>query len=301
MKLSRLCLGTAQLGMIYGINNEVGKPSFEKSSEIIRIAIDNGINAFDTAPEYGDSELILGKSLESESDDKKKIFFISKYPPTDWSKGLDEIIKGIEPRLRQSLNNLGITQMPIYLFHRFIDLEKEDKAILKELLRLKKHGLIKKIGVSVYTVEEAEKALEIKGIEAIQLPFNLVDKRALETGFLKKAKQKKTLLLARSVFLQGLFFKQTIPQQLSDFEPYQKKILQICREENISVGELALRYALSIDEIDSVLVGVEKKEQLLENIMMMKNGKLKASTISRINSLGSAPEHIINPSLWGKK
>ena len=56
MKLSKLCLGTAQLGMNYGINNETGKPDFSESEKIINTALKGEINLFDTAPEYGNSE-----------------------------------------------------------------------------------------------------------------------------------------------------------------------------------------------------------------------------------------------------
>jgi aryl-alcohol dehydrogenase-like predicted oxidoreductase len=60
MKLSKLCLGTAQLGLDYGVNNLTGKPRFEESRAIIQTALESGITAFDTAPAYGDSEEILG-------------------------------------------------------------------------------------------------------------------------------------------------------------------------------------------------------------------------------------------------
>jgi aryl-alcohol dehydrogenase-like predicted oxidoreductase len=297
MRLSKLCLGTAQLGMDYGINNPEGKPSFEQARDIVRAALESGVNAFDTAPEYGDSEIILGKCLSGS--EKKKIVFISKFPPADWSKSVAEIKAGVEKEVKKSLNNLGVKQIPIYLFHRFEDIEKEDKLTLKELLRMKKQGLIGKLGVSIYTPEEAERALSIEGIEVIQAPFNLIDKRLLENGLLKRAKQKGILFLARSVFLQGLFFRKEIPEQISGFKPYQGKIMRLCKEKGMSAEELALRYSLSIKEIDSVLVGVEKTEQLVRNIEIWKKGKLSDALIKKVNSWGSAPEKAINPRLWG--
>ena len=60
----QLVLGTAQLGLNYGITNSDGKPKLEQSLEIITYALDNGINVFDTARAYGDSEHIIGLAKE---------------------------------------------------------------------------------------------------------------------------------------------------------------------------------------------------------------------------------------------
>ena len=53
-------LGTSQLGLDYGITNTNGKPKLAESLEIIKYALDNNINTFDTARCYGNSEYILG-------------------------------------------------------------------------------------------------------------------------------------------------------------------------------------------------------------------------------------------------
>ena len=55
----KIILGTAQLGLDYGFTNNSGKPKLNKSLEIIKYALDNNINTFDTARAYGDSENIL--------------------------------------------------------------------------------------------------------------------------------------------------------------------------------------------------------------------------------------------------
>ena len=64
MKYSLLMLGTVQFGMDYGVANTHGKPSFETVKNILREAFDGGVNALDTAPEYGDSEEVIGNALK---------------------------------------------------------------------------------------------------------------------------------------------------------------------------------------------------------------------------------------------
>ena len=59
--MDRLVLGTAQLGMDYGIANTQGRPAFEEAVELVRCYWERGVREFDTAQDYGDSEKILGR------------------------------------------------------------------------------------------------------------------------------------------------------------------------------------------------------------------------------------------------
>ena len=297
MELSKLCLGTAQLGMNYGIKNATGKPSFEESQKIVDTAIKGGINAFDTAPAYGNSEEVLGKCLVGH--DRSKLTIISKVHPVDWSKSKDEILNNLDMSIKKTLSDLGLKRIPVYLFHRFADIEKSGGLVLNELRKYQAKGVIGKLGISIYDPAEAEAALNIEGMEVMQVPFNLIDKRLLANGFLKKAKQKGITILARSVFLQGLFFKKDIPAGLKEFIPYQKEIIRISGDNDLSEEELALRYVLGIDDIDCAIIGAEITEQLAENIRHSKLPKLPANILKDIEKLGTAPEKVINPSLWG--
>lgn len=61
LDLSRFMLGTVQLGMEYGLGSDRAKPSSEKAFAMLDQAAALGINAFDTANNYGDAECILGQ------------------------------------------------------------------------------------------------------------------------------------------------------------------------------------------------------------------------------------------------
>jgi aryl-alcohol dehydrogenase-like predicted oxidoreductase len=61
--ISRIILGTAQLGMDYGIANRVGQPDQRTATAIIESAWRHGIRHFDTAQAYGASERVLGQAL----------------------------------------------------------------------------------------------------------------------------------------------------------------------------------------------------------------------------------------------
>jgi len=60
---NRLCLRTAQFGLNYGISNKNGKPLKEDVFKMMDVAIDRGINIFDTASAYGNAEEFLGEYI----------------------------------------------------------------------------------------------------------------------------------------------------------------------------------------------------------------------------------------------
>lgn len=88
----RLCIGTVQFGMKYGINNQLGRqPTLNESMEMIGIAIEKGIEYIDTAAAYGDAELILGKYFK-DNGISKNIKIISKLKPNSIEKTNKKIV-----------------------------------------------------------------------------------------------------------------------------------------------------------------------------------------------------------------
>ena len=65
MKISKITLGTVNFGQNYGLRKKHrNKVPEKKAIDIIRKAYKAGINSFDTSPNYGDAEKILGKALQ---------------------------------------------------------------------------------------------------------------------------------------------------------------------------------------------------------------------------------------------
>ena len=74
----KLCLGTAQFGMHYGVTNQMGRLKDNQIDLIIESALNNNIFYFDTANAYGNSEIILGNTLKN----NQNIKFITKFNST---------------------------------------------------------------------------------------------------------------------------------------------------------------------------------------------------------------------------
>ena len=92
-KVEKIILGTAQIGMSYGIANTKGKPSKVDSFKILDFAYENNIRYLDTAKIYGNSEEIIG--LYIQENQKKNWKIITKINNVDFS---------ITDQIKDSLN-----------------------------------------------------------------------------------------------------------------------------------------------------------------------------------------------------
>ena len=116
MKTNKLVLGTAQLGLNYGIANKSGKPAENKVFEIMKYAVENGMSYFDTAYSYGDSEITIGKFLNSYKAYKNKLNIITKMPSL---KKTENNEKNMNYYFFQSLHRLGQESIFCYMVHDF--------------------------------------------------------------------------------------------------------------------------------------------------------------------------------------
>ena len=309
--VSKYTLGTVQLGMEYGIANKAGKPDLTRSFDILKTAVNEGVNTFDTSLHYGESEKILGKFFF----DKKNIAS-TVYKPVICTKFkvdvkeryfLDaELEAGIEKIMREcveaSMQNLKIDKIPIYMLHDPKAIYKYGRIIASVMKKLKNENIIGTAGVSVYNCEEACEMLKYDVFEAIQLPMNIFDSRFIKSGLLKQLHQKEIAVFVRSIFLQGLFFlnPNELKGNLKDAKKYLLMLNDLAEREGISVPALALSYIRDMDEVASIVIGAETPEQVKQNAALFNNTpKIKESIVNDISHMfDDIPEHILIPSMW---
>lgn len=292
-----LALGTAQLGLDYGIANKSGKPPKEEALAILRYAHSMGVDYLDTAPEYGDSERIIGIFLKQHRHLKDKLpNIITKLPKLSPLTTVESIIR---KKVETSLNNLEIDKLHVYLLHHPGDIESYHSSVLTTLLQLKKEGLIQKIGVSVYTPDDVKKVLEIDYFEAIQVPLNVLDHRLLSSGLLDKLANSNITVFARSVYLQGLILQKPENVPISAAVEPLKLLNQLCSSINISPEELSMRFVKGLPDVHRVIVGCETMEQLEKNIQLCQLPSLDTQIIEKIRSyFDTVPEEVIDPRKW---
>ncbi len=269
MKENKLVLGTAQLGLDYGIANTVGKLTEKQALEIMKYAVENGVNYFDTARSYGNSEIIIGKFLKFHKNYNNKVNTITKMAPLK-EKKLDE--KEINNRFFDSLHRLEQESIYCYMIHDFKDIENNCDKIGKVFLKLKENGYIKKIGVSIYDEIQIKFLFKNFDFDLIQMPINIFDQRLLiNDDILLDLKKRCIEIHARSVFLQGVVFlnESALPKKLSKFKDYIERLNIISLKFKLSKEEIALLFVNAINEIDKIVIGVEKIGQLQRNIKIL--------------------------------
>ena len=280
MKTNKLVLGTAQLGLNYGIANKKGKPLESEAFEIMKFAVENGISYLDTAYSYGDSEITIGKFLNSYKAYKNKLNIITKMASLKEEK-LDE--KNINNRFFESLHRLGQESIYCYMIHDFSDIENNCDEIGKVFLKLKEEGYIKKLGVSVYDEFQIRFLLKNFKFDLIQLPISIFDQRLIESDSLIEIKRKNIEIHARSVFLQGLIFldENTVPIGLKKVKDYIERLNVISLRFKFLKEEIALLFVNAISEIDKIVIGVEKIEQLKKDVEILN----KSESFDKIKKL----------------
>ena len=171
----------------------------------------------------------------------------------------------------------------------------------KDIIKLKESGIVKNIGVSAYSNSEIDNIINDDRIDLIQIPFNILDNSIEKIDLIKKAKSKGKIVQARSVFLQGLFFKDPnenniIVEKLRD---ELKEIKRISSENNIPIINLALSYVLNQEYIDNVLIGVDSLSQLKQNLTSI-DKEINENIVKSIEKIKTKNIDFLNPITWLK-
>jgi len=291
----RLVLGTAQLGMNYGIANQTGKPDMATARNIVRTAWESGIRYFDTAQGYGDSERILG-DIFSDLGIAKEVRVITKPAPHIDHTNRDEL----EKALKKSLTTLKLERLYGLMLHRESALDLFDEGLYDTLQSFVEQGLVEHIGISLYSPDKALPALDQGIISMLQVPANICDQRFYKTGLFELAETKRAKIYIRSVFLQGLLLmgKEAITENMKFAVNVIAKVEQLCQMFNLTKQELAMCYIMQKYPRAFIVVGAETQEQLKNNINIWKHSKPKSTTTEVDRVFADLDERIINPTLW---
>lgn len=288
--ISKLSLGTVQFGLDYGVANKSGQPEVEEVKKIVDFVLDSGVNCFDTASAYGNSEEVLGKVLNGNAQ-----YLVSKLKSENFT---DNLLANIN----ESLKKLKVKSLYGLLLHDSKLLYKWEDTYTKQVGNLIKTSKIKYFGVSIYSDEDFLRAIENDSISIIQIPFSIFDQRATAFDWLKKAKEKNKLIFIRSIYLQGLILmdKNTLPSNLTDASKYISIFERYCRKLNMTKNELALSYVNSVAKNSVILFGCDNVLQAKENISTFNNLPILSSEIiDKLNkSFVNVPEYIYNPTKW---
>ena len=302
-----LQLGTAQLGSHYGIANREGRPAECVAAAMLRTAMDSGIEVIDTARDYGDSESLIGRLVPH--GDASRLRVTTKLALHDLSEHAEfsEVRTAVDASVFRSCRELRLQQLPVLLLHRSAHLHAWSGAAWQRLLELKEEGVIGELGVSVYDPAEIITVMEAEHLKHIQLPFNLLDRRWLESEIQEALQQlivrNGVQVTARSVLLQGLLRLPAVEWpsfQGVDAPKIEDELQSLVDDfERLDAIDLCIAYVRSQSWIHSLVIGAETEAQLTKNVEYVNRKPLTDEQRELlVERLPGGPEHLVNPARW---
>ncbi len=283
LEVSEIGLGTWALG-----SNIYGQVEQDAPDRLIKGAIADGINFFDTAPLYGTSEedgrseTILGKGLGS---DRDKVLISTKFGRTS-SNAMPGRFYAKEARLscEASLRRLHRESIDLLFFHSPFSESEIHEDVWEELAKLRDEGKIRYIGhsVSMYqdTAEMSARWMRERRIDVIQVvlsPFNreanpliktavscdcgVVARECLANGFLSGA------ITPTTVFPEGSLNAKYSRDEICERISYADKLAEIIMGGTIStLPQAAYRWILDQPGVSLALSGAKNYQELQDPV-----------------------------------
>lgn len=271
----------------------------EQGKNVVRAALDNGVNLLDTAFIYGPgrSEELVGEVVKEYN--REDVVIATKgahYFDGDDTK-LSNDPEFLKEQVENSLERLQTDYIDLYYIHFPDDETPKDKAVAA-LQELKDAGKIKAIGVSNFTLEQLKEANKNGNVDVIQHEYNLLNREnehileytaehditfipyfPLAAGLLAGKYDENTTfddLRAEKPEFQGETFKENLKKV--------DKLREIAQEHGVDVAHIVLAYYLTKPSLDVIIPGAKRGEQVIDNLKTLEVN-LTEENIQLIESL----------------
>lgn len=297
--LGRTGLRVSRIGLGSGGPSRLGQTAGRSPAEmrsLVHLARDLGVNLFDTAPGYGESEKILGRALSGEPRDELVIATKAR-PKLHWGP-----LAGLRLRrsVERSLRRLGVESIDLLQFHSVAPHELD--GVLDRLLpvaeRLRERGWIRFIGLTEAYLGHAEhvtvrRALAADRFDAVMAGIHLLDQSAATPVFGECARRNVgglAMFAVRRILRDDASFRAAlerlaaageIPGSLAEKPAPLEEILG---RPVPSIPELAYRYVCSVPGVTAVLTGASRPEHLRANVRAVLEPPLPAGEMDALRA-----------------
>ena len=297
ISVSEIGFGTWGLG-----GDSYGPINDSVSQNALRLALDSGVTFYDTSDLYGNghSEEILGATFH---DLRQQIVIATKvgslphtgfYMPQDFSE------KYIREAVTLSLRRLKTEYIDLYQLHSPpLDLPNWEEIVFV-LQSLQREGQIRVFGISARSPADAKTAIERFGFDVVQVNFNLIDHRAIESGLFELCRRKNVGVIARTPLGFGyLTGRMTGDEELRERDHranWPKEQLRrwaktpglfapLKEGKSRTMVQLALQFCLSDDSVSTVIPGMMTCDEVRENVTVAKLPPLSQQELGEIRDI----------------
>lgn len=258
------------------LDEEVGK-------DLVRKAIENGMNFIDTAFSYGParSEELIAEVLK-ESGKRHDVIVATKIAQkfVDGKKLIDNSPAFLRSEVEKSLKRLQTDYIDLLYIHYPDEATPKDEAI-GALKQLKDEGKIRAIGVSNFTPEQLKEANKDGYVDAVQGEYNLLS-RSAETDYFPYTIENNIAFIPYFPLASGLLTgKYTAASTFNDLRnrlPYfqeevfaknlekVEQVRSIAEQKGVDMAHIVLAWYLEQEAVTAVIPGAKNAEQVLNNL-----------------------------------
>lgn len=260
-EISELSLGCMSLPM-----------NLEETKSIVELALEHGINYFDTADLYnkGQNEEIIGELLKPY---RHEVLIATKVG-NRWSEDgegwyWDASKEHIENGLKESLRRLQTDYVDLYQLHGGT-IDDDWDEIIETFEKLKKEGWIREYGISSIRPNVFKPFFENSGAVSNMMQYSVLDRRPEE--WFEFFTSIEASVVTRGSIAKGLLTNdwRNRVEKYDSYLSYRKEelvsLLEKIEKEFGSVHAASIAFNLSQPAVASLVIGASSKEQLLENI-----------------------------------
>jgi aryl-alcohol dehydrogenase-like predicted oxidoreductase len=296
-RLGQSELFTSRIGLgCMGMSEWYGKPDDKESLATLNLAIEKGLNFFDTADVYGNghNEVFIGNALKEV---RKESIIASKFGFLTSESGLCAEPKYVKKACEASLKRLGTDYIDLYYLHR-IDPNVPLEETIGAMAELVKEGKVRYLGLSEVSSESLKKAHDIHPITALQSEYSIWV-RDVELNILKACRDLNISLVPYSPLGRGFLTGKITSRKQFEMDDYRKDIPlfqkenfqtnleivneleKIAIEKNCKTSQVALAWLLAQGNDIFPIPGTKRRTYLLENINSL-NIELTKNDLKRI-------------------
>lgn len=283
----------------------------------VRAALDAGITTFDTADVYAGTraETVLGKALKGVRRESYELFTKVYWPTGEGKNDRGLSRKHIMESVHASLKRLGTDHIDLYQAHRF-DVETPLEETLRAFEDLIRQGKVNYIGFSEWDASQIleavkyQKANNFDRFVSSQPQYSMLW-RVIESEVIPMCAKEGISQIVWSPMAQGVLTGKYLPGQKAPIGSRARdkagsamisrwmrdevletvqKLQPIADSVDLTMGQLALAWALQNKNVASVIMGATKPSQVKDNVKAS-GVKLEPSTMRAIDeALGSLPE-----------